>query len=89
VKIGKQRHLFEHVKASASFPKQGDESDLPGCAENLAHAVGQEPEGRGRRDSETVEGRAEKGGVKWPPNAAIVNENKRAIRLAGHRSFRI
>jgi len=27
VKTGKQRHLFEHVKAFAPFPKQGDESE--------------------------------------------------------------
>jgi hypothetical protein len=26
VKIGKQRHLFRHVKAFAPIPKQGDES---------------------------------------------------------------
>jgi hypothetical protein len=28
VKIGRQRHLFQHVKGFAPLPKQGDESKI-------------------------------------------------------------
>ena len=45
VKVGRQHHLFRHVRALPPFPKQGDESQCRDVLKTSRMRFGQEPEG--------------------------------------------